>query len=581
MKIHPWLKSLYDELFKVNNKNTQLLTQMIVEDRKYRVPEWFIPYISEESLISIIMNYNTIKSSFEHIDIEEYFEYFLIQYEEYNHTYNRSAVIVYLYEHGMIEHLWFIPPSVLYKHLSKLINFLDDRDAFINMVVKRLNYEMRTPGYKTLSPEYIRLYVNKSCKFAERFNVKGICTRVMTFLRLVNTKSGHRVDYADFIFESAYKLYRKTFARNNLYMWRYYYGSFNTTYIPKDVTWYELQEYLSYKVGIRQSTNLGKIKYAVNSLRKDKSISANAYRSTIETNILKCIFELDDLDSVKYLFKRVDIVTGRRLIRKFRENPNINNYSVFYYHTGYHPSVEEFIQYLKNGGSIINITPYLKISPLQYVENALIYGDMEELTKLLVDDGLVMESKSYRNWTIFCIDEFILSNYRNPFIYNRLESIFLSNSTLVHRLKNMTRMTKNPLSILLDLQHRSVVDLAIRYPNLVNDLPEMYNNIGHIKSAISSRYDIIYQVPWDRLTSDTIMDEISLNGYFIDPRDDGYYSKINSVEILGIANLHALLLLGKGFGYLLDIRVSTIAKTQFQQALYHIRAQQSKEHPIE
>ena len=60
MKINSWMKGLYDDLFINNDKNTKLLAQLIVEDRKYSVPPWFIPYIGEEAFLSIILNFENI-----------------------------------------------------------------------------------------------------------------------------------------------------------------------------------------------------------------------------------------------------------------------------------------------------------------------------------------------------------------------------------------------------------------------------------------------------------------------------------------------------------------------------------------
>ena len=398
--------SIFDKHFMcIGDPITQTIIRMIIEDRKYDIPDWFYVYITDEILLSVIFNYNKIaldlyRTNNELVNVRKNYRTFLETCISKNVIQSYKFIAVTLYGAKILKFAWFINPDKLYSSLKGTIFDEDNRNLEKNQVVELIRMYVRMNDGEIPFP-YIKLYLESVYDASQRIYDKGIFIRekikkVKGSTNLANHLDS-LIDYMmsckDFpinkLFSTIWKKYSHVLTRHESDMKAkvnaghinlVYYWIKGINYIPENASLVELYNYATHPA-LPPITSRPPIPEsyarAIRSIlkrtnkRDDIKNADDCYIKPIQRYIIHQVKR--DINNVHAIFWHLDICDRRAVVDVFKRAPGkLKNFLYFYDCTKYVPSKEEFKKYIQCGGDYYSVKVVnVAISPAEYVETIL------------------------------------------------------------------------------------------------------------------------------------------------------------------------------------------------------------------
>lgn len=558
-------EEILHQLFDIDNYVSRTIAIMIVEDRKYDIPDWFYEFISEETLVQIIQRFDSQQLMCLSPTV---FDDFLYNYVKNNKNFNQKALILGLIENSVYHYAYFLNPKMVYK-CYLLCNNKDE--SLVRLLIRK----WISINKKAVPNAYLKMY-----------NITQPCMPIASIIFDHSDKlpDGDFI-YADYIIPTLYSYwYNDTLAYFNYRfgeslkcktLCEYYWEILdNNTKIPtaKIPTTLILSylEIMQSRPGIRiDSITLNKaIKYRT----KTDSISA------MDSNIIKCRImtiistNIDNIDAIYWDLNEDEI---NQLVSIVTENiDKLKDYTKFYELTNWIPTKSQIITYLSHGGDpepILSI-PLMTLSTYEYIGMICDYANPKYIDKLLSGKYLVYGIESPVNPSS---NEYYL--FKHNYLTDRTSSevvrdTILSNNDIVSDI-----MDESDVIELIDLNSKSIDDIVSEYPTLMISFKRLvnfgkYDNIHNINS-----FNLKY-IPWTYLTTEVKTKIIRVYGYIdpVSPRSDTYpfdalYS--DSIKINLLMPTEAMIDLiktGDGFGYILDYHLASYIYPMLRAAVEYV-----------
>lgn len=586
---------LFDGYFyKAEDPITQTMIQTIVEDRKYDIPDWFYRYITDTILVSLIYNFAENIWVNGDTNINDKFKEFLSNCESKRVINSYKSVSLALYETGLLRWAYFMKPDKVYKSLRCVIKSEYRSNSNLTEQVVDLICMFAAHEQQTSVPlPFINLYILSKCGYINKVKDKVFKSdmNITNCLNLLIDTVIYDELTCERVFSTIWMYYGKLMSNNRIklndelvYTDLVYYWKRGINYIPDNASFEDLYNYgchpslisiphrpliyHNYATLIKSkgftdynpfvtASGIGAVmKHGlINHTNRGASYVVNyivPMRKFVMSQIQK------DINNVHAIFWKLDIHEKKTVIELFKSSPgDLADYSIFYRHTDYIPTKDEFKEFLRCGGDIHSIKDInVSMPPIEYVDTLLSKLTIPDIQQLLLSDTKVPNLAANLTYYEFIMREYVLPNpIKYPFIFLHIKDAILSSPELIEKVRedDMRRNT-NKMIKLLNLERYSAIELGSKYPDLIKLLPYLYTTHYDIKMVLNVNHNVIYRIPWSMLSKDIIISEIEAGGYLpINIGEDENLMKFMAmVKYVGTQNIKRLIENGKGFGYIID-----------------------------
>lgn len=557
--------NIYDEALLIRNDTTRLLVQRIVEDRKFDIPDEFYKYIDQDTLVSIIYGQNGII-------IDKPFVEFVLKCIDMKVITSYRGFIVSLLDNDLIEYGFIINPKIFYRIAKSFI-----RQLTLNNIITIISNWIKffSDESNSVPSQYVQLYI-KVFRYIHGLKVDDIFPIHYSIIDNYLLPSIHSIrgsEGTDYLFATIWDMYCSK--NSDLYdayhdqsSLNWYWETFDGDFLPNNATLYDINSYLDIKLKTSNMKLNPKVKILMKRILKYMHIdnTTEGIRYQISNNVISSIVKC--IDNIDLVYWNPNIVESNMFMTLFNKHPeSLSNYASLYRLTGKLPKPDSIIKYIQAGNDYFGIKKYAEqvsqLDPELYVETVCLYTNDDTFTKVLLDKTPSPILKIHMTLFEFIMKKYVDKN-TDERIKDRLKTIILNNPEFY----KSGLLSHNRLLSLLDMNNQSLQMIASKYPKTLTYLGDTYHSYYIIKSIIGTQYDLIYYVPWKKLTTADIINEIRLNGYFPIVQDTGENLMIN--DFISGEDMYILISEGYGFGYILEYELSDYVKILLSTAIKYI-----------
>ena len=538
---------IFDKVFNTHNITTDSLLVDIILDRKYNIPDWLYKYISDDVLVTIILNSKDTKEFREFIKIintrckfndkylamvmlqsdimmqyafiispKKFYNYIIGSSENVSSTYIIQLIRKYIEYHGDVA------PKEYYYLLSYSLIVPSDVGRKINF--KRL---FSSQIYKLYSPILVNL---KTCGDMYFFNMffKGL---YITYQNILTNEYNNDPTFS--MIDNPYDLIK-------------FYWEMGGRYIPSNFNLDNCKVYIDIVKKSKQTMAFSNdlvpiLERYKNDLPEDMK---SFFIDTLKTNIYNVKLLVWNLTEKERIYVKKTYYSYHK--------PNIKSMDFSkYVSIVYGDSLVPFVEcekFMQNGGNV-DIEKIAIDDIDDFIDCIMKYMPDRELIQYLSDDVKINFFNRRISLLEHIADSYIKYN-RGTNILNRFYSIIFDNTEIIDLMLNKLYITYPQL---ISKSSLSEIDIISKHPKMIKYQDNLPATI--ICSIINSNPDVIEYIPWRYLSEHHILNRISSNGYFPimvdgdEPIDILRYAPMKYVNTEKLINLMKS---GKGLGYCLD-----------------------------